>query len=156
MLNYQLVHLIQYHSDTLAAGLLRQVQSSKRAGAYCQVSPLDLRERVHDIYHHLGEWLTDKSESDIEERYTAIGIRRRQQTVPLSELVWVIILTKNQLREFINDAAFAARAAEPGEKEQLLQLIDNFFDHAIYAAVAGYQNGAEMKAKPEAVGLRAS
>lgn len=145
MLSYKLVHLIQYHSDRLTAGLLSQVERTKRAESYANVSPTELKERVSDIYSHLGAWLVDKSETDIEERYIAIGARRAAQNVPLSELVWVIVLTKNTLREYINDVSSPGRAADVSEKDELLQRLDIFFDHAIHAAVVGYERAVTAK-----------
>ena len=98
----------------------------------------------------------DKKESDIEQRYIAIGERRLEQNVPLSELVWVIILTKNNLREFINDVSSPGRAADASEKEELLQLLEKFFDHAIHAAVVGYERAAKANAQPGKVMRKAS
>jgi hypothetical protein len=147
MLTYKLVRLIEYHADSLAAGLLRRVQKSERAGSYLNVPPLELKDRVHEIYQHLGAWLVDTNASDIEQRYTAIGTRRAEQNIPVSELVWVIVLTKHTLWEFINDVSFAGRAVEVSEKQELLQLLDQFFDEAIHAAVVGYEWATEEKAK---------
>ena len=156
MQSYELVHLIQYHSDDLAAGLLRRVQKSERAESYCNVSPVELKQLVAEIYRHLGAWLLDKSESDIEQRYQAIGARRTGQNVPLRELVWVIVLTKRNLWEFIDDASFAGQAVHVAEKQELLQLLDGFFDHAIHAAVAGYERAAEADARTKNVMAEAS
>jgi hypothetical protein len=149
MLTFKLVHLIEYHSANLAAGLLRQVQKSERTGSYRNVPPLDLKERVQEIYYHLGAWLLDKSEGEIEQRYTAIGARRAEQNVPLSELVWVIVLTKRNLWEFIDDVSFPGRAVDVAEKQELLQLLDQFFDQAIHAAVVGYEWAIEANANSE-------
>ena len=146
MLTFKLVHLIEYHSDTLAAGLLRQVQRSDRTGSYRNVSPTDVKDRVQEIYHHLGTWLLDKIESDIEQRYRAIGARRAEQNVPLSELVWVIVLTKRTLWEFIDDVSLPGRAVDISEKQELLQLLDQFFDLATYAAVMGHEKAIEARA----------
>jgi hypothetical protein len=52
MLSYNFIHLIQYHSDTPAAGFLRKVKKSERAESYCNASPEELKERVYEIYHH--------------------------------------------------------------------------------------------------------
>jgi hypothetical protein len=143
MQSYELVHLIQYHSERLAAGLLRQVQNSERAESYCNVSPMELQERVYEIYHDLGAWLLDKTEGDIEQRYKKIGARRTEQDVPLSELVWVIVLTKRNLWDFINDVSSPGRSAHTAEKQELLQLVEQFFDEAIHAAIVGYEGAAE-------------
>jgi hypothetical protein len=56
---------------------------------------------VYEIYRHLGEWLIGKDESHLEQRYLQIGARRACQRVPLSEVIWVIVLTKETLWEFI-------------------------------------------------------
>jgi len=44
-----------------------------------------VRERVYEIYRHLGDWLLGKNQSDIEQRYREIGARRARQKVPLAE-----------------------------------------------------------------------
>ena len=144
--NYDLVHLIQYHSDDLATGLLGKVRRSDRADSYCRVSPVELKQLVGEIYHHLEAWLLDKSESDIARRYTAIGARRFEQNIPLDEVVWVIVLTKRNLWEFIDDASSPGRARDIFEKQELLQLVEGFFDHAIHAAIVGYERAAEADA----------
>jgi hypothetical protein len=75
ILTYKLVHLVQYHADTLAASLLRRAEMSERAESYRNVSTVELKEPVYEIYHHLGTWLVDKSETDIEQQYMTIGSR---------------------------------------------------------------------------------
>jgi len=98
MMLYRLVRLIETHSQALAAGLLDQVRNSKLTPNFQQnVPPEDLKERVGEIYRHLGEWLMGKDELQLEERYLRIGARRAGQQVPMSEVIWVIILTKDNL-----------------------------------------------------------
>ena len=87
MLTYRLVRVIEYHSDALAAHLLRKVQTGDRTESYRNVPPDELKQRVNEIYHHLGTWLIDKTTPEIEQRYMAIGERRAEQDVPLSELI---------------------------------------------------------------------
>ena len=148
MLTFKLVHLIQYHSDRLADSLLCQVKMSGRARSYCNVSPVELKDRVHDIYRHLGSWLLDKRESDIDQRYAAIGARRTEQQVPLSELIWVIVLTKNTLYKFVDDVSVPGQVADIAEKQELLQRLSQFFDEAIYATTAGYEHAAAQPVHP--------
>ncbi len=145
MLTYELVHLVEYHADNLAASLTRRVQMSERAGSYRNVSPIELEDAVREIYRNLGTWLVTKKNSDIEERYIGIGARRAEQKVPLSELLWVIILTKYNLEEFIGDVTFPGRAVDADEKQELSLLLDQFFDQALYAAAVGYESFAEAK-----------
>ena len=149
MLSHRFVRLIEDRSDALASGLLHKVQRSVRTEAFCKVPPDELKERVDEIYRHLGEWLVDKSEADIEQRYTQIGTRRAQQGVPLSQVIWAIILTKDNLWEFILDESYPDRPVEIFGKQELLQLLDQFFDRAIHAAAVGYEWAAEAKVRAE-------
>ena len=61
---------------------------------------------MYEIYRHLGEWLMGKDEYQLEQRYLQIGSRRAGQRVPLSEVIWVIILTKENLWDFIKRNRF--------------------------------------------------
>jgi hypothetical protein len=146
MLTYRLVRLIETHADALASSLLRKVQESNRTEDYGKVPPDELQQRVREIYSHLGEWLLDKSEADIEQRYTQIGARRAEQGVLLSQVIWAIILTKDNLWGFILDESSPERAVEIFGKQELLQLLDQFFDRAIHSAAVGYEWALEKAA----------
>jgi hypothetical protein len=139
MLAYRLVRLIENHSDGLAAGLLKKVQDSEFTRDYQKVPPEDLQERVHEIYRHLGDWLLGKSDFDIKERYLQIGERRARQQVALSQLVWVIVLTKENLWEYLKNEAGMERPTEVFGELEMLQLLDQFFDRAIFYATMGYE-----------------
>jgi hypothetical protein len=146
MLAYRLVRLIENHSDALAGGLLQRVQSSEFTTDYCNVSEEELKQRVHEIYRHLGEWLLGKTEFDIKERYQEIGTRRAEQHVPLSQLMWVIVLTKENLWEYLKHEAGMERPVEVFGELEMLQLLDQFFDRAIFYASVGYEKARAVEA----------
>ncbi len=139
IITYRFVRLIEDHSDALANSLLIKVRQSNRMENFKKVPAEDLKVRVYEIYRHLGEWLLHKNEADIEQRYTEIGARRAQQGVPLSEVIWAIVLTKQNLWEFILDEAYPDRPVEILGKQELLQLLDQFFDRAMHSAAVGYE-----------------
>ena len=139
MLAYRLVRLIETHSDGLASGLLARVQRSEFTRDYCKVPSRDLQERVFEIYRHLGEWLLGKSDFDIRQRYMEIGARRAEQQVPLSQVVWVIVLTKENLLEYLKNEAGMECPTEVFGELEMLQLLDQFFDRAIFYASMGYE-----------------
>jgi len=148
MLAYRLVRLIETHSDGLAASLLNRVQNSEFTRDYRNVPAQDLQERVYEIYRHLGDWLLGKSEFDIKERYREIGARRYAQQVPLNQLVWVIVLTKENLWEYLKSEAGLERPTEVFGELEMLQLLDQFFDRAIFYATMGYEEAcANVEAK---------
>jgi hypothetical protein len=150
MLAYRLVRLIETHSDTLAGSLLARVQGCSQVAAYDNVPPEELKQRVYEIYRHLGDWLLGKSEFDIEKRYLEIGARRAQQNVPLSQLVWTIMLTKENLWEFLKKEAVLERPTEVFGELEMLQLLDQFFDRATFYAAVGYERAVGPHALQEA------
>ncbi|MGB7601092.1 MAG: hypothetical protein WBM24_12355 [Candidatus Sulfotelmatobacter sp.] len=143
MFSYRLVRLIETHADTLASGLEKKVLSSPDVSCFRTIPTHELRERVYEIYRHLGDWLLGKNQLDIEQRYREIGARRARQKVPLSEVIQVIILTKENLWDFLKSEAVADRALEIIGELELLQMLEQFFDHAIYFAALGYQEQLE-------------
>jgi len=136
---YRLVRLIETNSQALAACLLDRVENSEATPDYKKVPPKELKERVYDIYRHLGDWLITKDELDLEQRYLAIGARRALQGAPLSQVAWAIILTKDTLWEFLRKETVLDRPVEVFGELEMLQLLDHFFDRAIYYAAVGYE-----------------
>lgn len=147
MFSYRLVRLIESHADALASGLEERVLDSPQVSHFREIPAHELRERVYEIYRHLGEWLLGKNELDIESRYREIGSRRAQQKVPLSEVLQAIVLTKENLWEFLKSEAVMDRAIEIMGELELLQMLEMFFDRAIYYAAVGYEEEVARTAR---------
>ncbi len=80
-----------------------------------------------------------KDELDLEQRYLAIGARRALQGLPLSQVAWAIVLTKENVWEFIKKEIGIERPVEVFGEMEMFQLLDRFFDRAIYYAAVGYE-----------------
>jgi hypothetical protein len=144
LLAYHLVRLIELHADELANGLSQQVQKSPRTADFCHRVPAqDLKLRVYEIYRDLGDWLLKRTEGDIERRYREIGMRRAAQGVPFSQLAYAIILTKENLWNFLLKNAGVDRTIEVYGELEMLQQLAYFFDRAITYAAAGYEYAAK-------------
>jgi len=136
---YRLVHLVETRSEALAAELLERVKISQAATAYKQVPDDELRDRVYEIYSHLADWLLVSDEAQLQRRYQRIGAQRAAQGVPFSQVAWVIVLTKQNLWEFLKTQLTNERPVEAYGGLELLELLDLFFDRAIYHAAEGYE-----------------
>lgn len=146
MILYRLVRLIETHSEALATCLLDRVQNSEITADYAAVPPQELKERVAEIYRHLGDWLMHKDEPELKARYFRIGARRAQQGVPFSQVAWAIVLTKDNLWAFLKTESTPDRPVEVFGELEMLQLLDHFFDRAIYYAAVGYEKArSEME-----------
>ena len=146
MIATRLVRLIQTHSDELARGLAEKCLGSDRISDMRKVPPDELRQRAYDIYRNLNDWLLAKTESDIERTYTAIGARRAAQGVALSHLLGAILLVKQHLFEFLNREGLVDRHVELFQELELLEMVDMFFDKAVYYAARGYERAAAARA----------
>ena len=144
MFCYRFVRLIEAHADTLAAGLEKKVTSSPSVSSFQTMPVHELRERVYEIYRHLGDRLLGKNQADIEQRYREIGARRARQKIPLAEVIQVIVFTKDNLWDFLKSETVVDRAIEIMGELELLQMLEQFFDRAIYFAALGYQEQVEQ------------
>lgn len=136
---YRLMRFIESHANELAGCLVDRVHTSKATPDYQLVPDEDLKQRVYEIYRHLSDWLVTKDEFDLEHRYLRIGARRAEQHVPFSQVAWVIVLTKGNLWEFLKCESDSDRLVEVFGELELLELLDHFFDRAIYYAAVGYE-----------------
>jgi len=139
ILVHRLTRLIELHADALAAALEVRIASSERCAAYNRVSGDELKMLVAGIYGQLGDWLVSKTEDDVERRYAAIGARRADQRVPVSELLWCIVLVKEDLWDFLREQEALGSVSQIFGELALMQLVEQFFDRAIYYAVRGHE-----------------
>jgi len=137
----KLIQLIETHADKLAEGLLHKLQHSDRCRQLLHHVPHDeLQRRVYEIYHHLNDWLRSTTESEIEERYIGIGVRRARQGVPFSELMWAINTVKEHLCHYLEQEGLLEQPVDLYGDWQLLQSVERFFDRALYFAAVGYES----------------
>lgn len=139
MARHRLIRIIECHSRQLADELLTRVQNSNHLPSYNKVPESELKQRVYEIYSHLGQWLITAPEADIARQYTEIGARRFRQGVPLSELLWAIILTKDNLWDFLNRESWPGFEVEVLAEHEMFRVIDQFFNRAMYHATRGFE-----------------
>ena len=74
MYAFKLIQLIESRAEPLSESLMRRVKKDGRCVELLRRVPSDeLRRRSHEIYRNLNEWLRNKTESEIEERYIGLG-----------------------------------------------------------------------------------
>jgi hypothetical protein len=140
MIALRLVHLIESHSEQLADGLLTKLQRSSRAADLSRVPASEIRNRTREVYRNLSDWILTKTEDDIERVYTPLGRRRAEQGVTLSALCWALMMTEENLWDFLELEGMREKPLEILGGFELLRLMDQFFDQAIYFATLGYES----------------
>ncbi len=142
----RLVNLIETHSEKLAESLVHKFETSEKLGDYRKVPPPEMRQRAYDVYHNLSDWLLTKTEEEIEKRYMEVGARRAAQGVSMSSVIFALSLTKEHLWDYVRREALVDRHVELCQELELLQLVEQFFDRAIYYTARGYERSRAARA----------
>jgi len=140
MIALRFVRLIESHSDRLAESLLRKLGHSPRVADLRRVPEGELRERIYEVYVNLSDWLMNKTEADIERVYTRLGRRRAEQGVSLGALCWALMMTRENLWDYLENEGLRETAMEILGGLDLLRLLDQFFDRAVYYSILGYES----------------
>ncbi len=145
MIALRLVRLIESHSEQLTEGLIHKLERSSRAADLRKVPKDELRERAHEVYRDLSDWLLTKTEDEIARVYTPVGRRRAEQGVTLSAVCWALMMTEENLWDFLEMEGMREKPLEILGGFELLRLMDSFFDQAIYFATLGYESYWQAK-----------
>jgi hypothetical protein len=140
MLAVRLVRLIENHIEQLSRDLSEKVWNSPRCSDLNKVPVKELEARTREIYRNLSDWLLDKTETQVERRYTELGAARAQQGVAYSHFVWAIIATKEHVRDFVEREGLSDSAMELHGQLELMHLLGQFFNLVLYYAAVGYEN----------------
>jgi hypothetical protein len=146
MLSIHFARLIENHSESLAEGLVRRLQSSERTSSYRSIPTDALTRQVREVYENLSLWLTTKTETEIEQRYSEVGRMRARSGVPVGQFAWALIMSKEYLWQFLLREAMADQAMQLLSELDFLLLLEQFFDRAIYYGVAAYDTIARREA----------
>jgi len=143
MLSTKLLHRIEDHADELAASVMQRLQANENLPGYQSLSEAELYDRVWDVFKHLSEWLTEKTEDRIRERYEELGRQRFRAGIPLHEVVLVLQITKDRILAFARSEAFSETAVELYGREELELRVSHFFYRSIYYLVRGYEQACK-------------
>jgi hypothetical protein len=139
MLALKVVRLIETHADALAERLVQRIRSSHHITAYKDLPAEELKELAAEVYRHLGAWLMEKPEAEVERFFSFKAIRRADQGIPLSDLVWALMITKENLFRYIQANVEVQHAYELFGELEIIQAVDQFFDKAIYFVTLAYE-----------------
>jgi hypothetical protein len=138
MLGLRLMRLIERHSKELSLGLTEKLQVTERTSDFRKIPSVELELAAAEIYGNLGEWLLQKTEDDIEGRFRAIAARRAAEGIGVHQFVWALIISRNHLWQFLQEQAFADSIVALYGELELHQMLDQFFDRALYYGVLEY------------------
>ncbi|MCJ7629556.1 MAG: hypothetical protein MUO50_14365 [Longimicrobiales bacterium] len=135
----EMVKLIESRADELAELMVRKVRESPRMAAYHRFGDDELGERARLVYANLGKWLQEASEGLVEEEYLRLGKLRCRERIPLSQVIWALLLIRRNLWQFIELQGWDT-VSDLQRTLDLEILVVRFFDRAILHTVTGYES----------------
>jgi hypothetical protein len=147
MFAIRLINLVESQADRLAEGVLLEIDNSNECRELVRRVPAEeLKRRSYEIYRNLNDWLLTKTESEIEERYVGLGMRRARQGVPFSAFLWAISTTKEYLWKFLEQEGLLEKPLELFGELHLAHSMERFFDRLLYSASLGYETVRKQEA----------
>jgi hypothetical protein len=140
MLGSRLMRLIERHAEELAIGLTVKLGRSELTSDFREIPAEEVQQTTTELYRNLGEWLLNKTEKDVERHFVSIAQQRAADGVRLPQFVWAVIMSRNHLYQFLMGHAFVDNIVELYSELELQQLLNQFFERAIYYGVVGYED----------------
>ena len=153
MIAAKLVELIEIHARQLTSEVAHDLATNERTRGFGAVRLQDLEQRIFQILNHLGDWIGDARSDKVHAEFTDWGHRRFDQGIPLSELIYAVIILKQHLRRYISDNGLVDASFPRVERDYVLPLhlhglqelnarVGQFFDEALYYLARGYEERA--------------
>jgi hypothetical protein len=150
MLGARLLLLIEAHAGLLTHAVVQDLLTNERTPTLRRLDPADIEKRVSTFFYNLAKWIGDADENPVKAEYEEMGRSRFREKVPLSELVYALLITKHHLRRYIREHGlvdFAGDRIVPDEflplelhsVQELNYQVGEFFDRALYHLARGYE-----------------
>jgi hypothetical protein len=159
MLPARLIELIETHADGLTKEALADIAGNPRTRSFHLVPRDELEARVFATYHNLGRWIGDPRDDAVRADYESWGAKRFRQGIPLSEIVYALILIKHHLRRFVRDHGLIEFSGDRVVAADLIgvqlhgiqelnYMVGEFFDRAMYHLARGFEKEASHRPNP--------
>ena len=97
MLSVRLIKLIETHAESLTHEVVADLLTNEHTPSYLRIPREELEQRAFAFYQNLGNWIGNPKDDAIRAEYEEWGRIRCRQGIPVSEIVYSLILRKNIL-----------------------------------------------------------
>jgi hypothetical protein len=158
MISVKLIELIEIHAIDLSQDTARDLVTNERTPGFRAVPGRELEQRLFEIFHDLGNWIGDTGTRRVRTEFEEWGHRRFDQGIPLSQVVYAVILIKHHLRRYIADHGVVDASFPRVEGDYVLPMhlhslqdlnirVGQFFDEAIYHLAHGYEEEVSVSSR---------
>jgi len=122
MLSVRLIQLIETHAESLTREVVEDLLTNEHTLSFHRFSKVDLEPRVFRLLHDLGNWISDPNHRALRAECEEWGRIRHRQKIPVSEILYSMILTKQHLRRYIREHGPAIFSGDPVKRGEWFPL----------------------------------
>jgi hypothetical protein len=158
MVAERLVELIEIQAVRLAAEVTQDLITNPRTTGFARVNRPELEERLFNLLHHLGNWIGDRRSEKVQLEFADWGRRRFNQGIPISQIVFAIVVLKQHLRRYIQEHGLVEASFPRVEGDYVLPMhlhslqelntqVGLFFDEALYHLALGFERATPVTSR---------
>ena len=142
----RLVQVMRNKSDAMASELVARIRASVECSdLLAHVPEGEQKQYAREIYRDLTDWLVNRRETVLEQRYVALGRRRAGQGVPISHLFRAVTIAHQYLWDYMQQECLHEDPVEFWGGVILLRSLSEFFDRIVHCVLIGYEQMEENK-----------
>jgi hypothetical protein len=131
-------------SDAMASELVTRITASADCrDLLTHVPESEQKQYAREIYQDLTEWLENRRDSVLEQRYVALGRRRASQRIPASHLFCAVTIAHECLRDYIQQECLHEDPVKLLGGVIGVHSLRDFFDRVVFLALIGYAQAGE-------------
>ncbi len=136
----RLVDLIEKSADEMSRNYIAEIGRDERMPNYKNLDTKDIYRRTYSVYSQLGKWMSrETTREQIRAHWTALGVKRRQEGFPFSEIVLSLCHERRLLWNKVQSEGLLDTALDLYQALDLQHRVVVFFDLALYYAAVGYE-----------------
>lgn len=148
MLTVRIVSLIESQWERIADRAISAVANDPAVPNYNALTDEELRSRAKDLLSNLGHWLARRDEKALAERYEKLGKLRREEGMPLHEVIYKLQLLKRTVLSHARDEHLEMTAFQLYQEQAFLTALDEFFDRIIFHVAKGFSETRVKRPEP--------
>jgi hypothetical protein len=136
----RLIQLIENSAEELAREVALALKEHPETECYRGLTEKELHDRARRIFANLGQWISLQTERhDIARYYAALGAQRREENIPLSQVLHSFTISRRVLWQKVIEQGLLDTVYDFIQALELQHQVLLFFDRAIFFTARGYE-----------------
>ena len=146
MISEKFVRLIKDNIDEIVKYWCNEIHENETTPAFRVLDADTCVPYGKNVLRELGDWLDGKKKpAELKDFYIKLGKQRAEEGLPIEDVVSAHLLLKRHIWLFVLSHGFLSTAFELYQVLEINNRVVNFFDHAVYYMVYGFETKTTAK-----------